>query len=106
MPDINLVNLIGRQQLRASPFYQQILNEGRVEAGRAHTLALLEARFGSDAAAQVAGAVKGVEDAGELDRLFNLALHCTGIEEVRQALQPAAPQPPAPRPRRSPRRRR
>jgi hypothetical protein len=106
MPDINLVNLIGRQQLSVSPFYQEIMNEGRVEASRAHTLAILEYRFGSDVAAQVTGVVKAMEDAGELDRLFHVAMYCTDIEEFRQALEPTGPRWTAARPRRPSRRRR
>jgi hypothetical protein len=47
-----------------------------------------------------------MEDAGELDRLFCVARHCADIEEFRQALEPAAPQRTAARPRRSSRRRR
>lgn len=99
-PDINPFDIIGRQRMRENPFYRQIMNEGRKEAGRAYTLAVLEDRFGSSAVAQVADAVNAVEDPSELDRLFDVARHCTGIDEFRQALGPAAP-----RSRRSPRRR-
>ncbi len=99
-PDINAFDIIGRQRMKDNPFYQAIMNEGRTEATRAHTLALLEGRFGPEAAAQFSDAVTAVEDLAELDRLFGVALRCTGIEEFRQAIQPAAP------PRRSPRRRR
>jgi hypothetical protein len=100
-PDIDPFEIIGRQRMKENPFIRQIMNEGRVEAGRAHTLAVLEGRLGADAASQVADAVNSVEDVGELDRLFNVALHCAGIEEFRQALESTAP-----RPRRPPRRRR
>jgi hypothetical protein len=103
-PGINPFEIIGRQRMKDNPFYQAIMNEGRVEEGRANTLANLEERFGAQAAAQVADAVNALEDLAELDRLHRLAIRCAGIEEFRQALQPA--QPRRTTPRRSPRSRR
>jgi hypothetical protein len=99
-PDVHPFDIIGRHRMQHSPFYQQIKAEGRKETRREDTLTALAERLGADAAAQVAERVNAVEDLAELDRLFTLALRCNGIDEFRQALQPAAP-----RPRRSPRRR-
>ena len=90
--------------MRESLAYHQILDEGRLETLRATTLVNLEERFGAQAAAQVADAVNALEDLAELDRLHRLAVRCAGIEEFRQALQPAQPRRTAPR--RSPRSRR
>jgi hypothetical protein len=90
--------------MKDNPFYQAIMNEGRVEEGRAKTLVALEERFGAQAAAQVADVVNALEDRTELDRLFRLAMRCAGIEQFRQALQPARPRRTTPR--RSPRARR
>jgi hypothetical protein len=103
-PRIDPFAIIGRQRMRESPFYQEILaegrDEGRMEARRADTLAILGDRLGAGAAAQVADAVNAVQDLAQLDRLFGAARHCNDIEEFRQALEPGR------RPRRSPRRRR
>jgi hypothetical protein len=99
-PDIDPFAIIGRQQMQHSPFYHQIVNEGRKETRREDTLAVLAKHLGADTAAQVADAGNAVEDLAELERPFAVALRCDGIDEFCQALHPAAPHRAAPRPRR------
>jgi hypothetical protein len=88
-PDIDPKEIIGRQKMKESPFYQEIMDEGRVEKGRAYILAVLQERFGPRAAAAIAPAVNAVTDVPQLDLLHRLAIRCSGLDEFREAL-PAA----------------
>ena len=92
--------------MKESLAYHQILDEGRLEKGRADTLVAVEERFGAQNAARVAGAVNALEDLAELGRLHRLAIRCSDIDAFRQGLEAATPQPTPPRPRRPTRRRR
>src|SRR5262245_53465262 len=56
-PDLPVLDLIGRESMKESPLYQEILEEGRVEGrregqlhtGRAAIREVLDIRFGSEA---------------------------------------------------------
>ncbi len=100
---LDTIALIGREKMRESLAYHQILDEGRLESRRADTLAAVEVRFGSEAATQVAAAVNALEDLPQLDQLLRLAIGCAAINEFHEALAAAAQ--PARRARGSSRRR-
>ena len=48
-PQLNAFDLIGRESMRESPFYQDIVEEGQLEAYRNSTSDVLTIRFGSAA---------------------------------------------------------
>jgi hypothetical protein len=105
-PDFNVIDIIGRQTMRESPLYQEILDEGRVEKARADVLAVLEECFDVRTAAAFAEAVNGLNDLDRLDQLHRLAVRCQTIDEFRAGLEAAqAPPRRAPRQRASRRRR-
>jgi hypothetical protein len=105
-PDIDPADIIGREAMRESLFYQEILDEGRIENARAYILATLEERFDKAAAASFAEAITRITDERQLDQLHRLAVRCQTIDEFRAALEAAqAPPRRAPRQRASRRRR-
>jgi hypothetical protein len=99
-PDLDTFALIGREQMKESPAYQEIMDEGRVEQGRAYILMGVEERFGKDAAEQLRADVQTIEDLTRLERLMRLAFSCPDLNTFREALRAEMP------PRRRSRRRR
>jgi hypothetical protein len=92
-PSLDVLGIIGREKMKESKFFEEVMALGRQEAevanGRAHTLVVLEERFGPSVAAEFAPAVNALDDAERLNLLLRLAVRCAGPEEFRQAL--AAP---------------
>jgi hypothetical protein len=87
--DLDVFGFIGRDQMKESSLYQEILDEGRLEARQADVLDNLEARFGSRAAAQFAEAVHGITELDRLKHLLRVAATCTTTEQFGEEL--AAP---------------
>jgi hypothetical protein len=100
-PDLDTFALIGREQMKESPAYQEIMDEGSMLTQRANILTVLEERFGPEAAEQVRADVQTVEDLTGLERLFRLSVRCADLAVFREELRAEMP----PR-RRTPRRRR
>jgi hypothetical protein len=92
-PELDAFALIGREQMKESPAYQEIMDEGRVEQGRAYILNLLGARFGADAAEQVRTDVQTVEDLAGLERLHLLSALCSDLAAFREGLRREIPSP-------------
>jgi hypothetical protein len=97
LPQAQVLDLIGRQQMIESPMYQEILAEGRAE-GRAeekinttreHIRDTLGVRFGPEAATEFADALRGIGDLSRLSELFRVALGCRRLTEFRKAIEPA-----------------
>jgi hypothetical protein len=94
LPQTQVLDLIGRQQMIESPMYQEILAEGRTE-GQLNTKRddiheTLAARFGPEAATEFVEALRGIGDLDRLSDLFRLALGCRKLTEFRKAIEPAA----------------
>jgi len=98
LPQAQVLDLIGRQQMIESSLYQEILDEGRAE-GRAegqinltreYIREVLASRFGAPAAAEVAEPLRGIGDLSRLSELFRLALNCRKLSEFRKALDATA----------------
>jgi hypothetical protein len=83
----DFLSLIGREQMKESPLYEEIKDEGRLETGQAYVLAVLEERFGSAAAAPFTDAVHRVSKLAKLDRLLRLASRCDDLEEFQRAVR-------------------
>jgi hypothetical protein len=89
--ELDVVNLIGREQMKDSPLYEEIKDEGRDE-GRLETrqsavLEALEERFGDEAASQFSDAVHRVANLTKLSRLHRLAIRCTTLAEFERGLR-------------------
>jgi hypothetical protein len=93
-PMLDAFGLIGRENMRESTFFQEILAEGRAEGlvegrlemGRAAILDALTIRFGSEAAGEFADRLKAFHDVDELSALLRTAIKCRGIGGFRRVL--------------------
>jgi hypothetical protein len=72
--------------MKESKLYQEIADEGRVDAGRRILLRVLEARFGTAAARTVSATIEHLSDYEELTRLASLAARCKRIADFRKEL--------------------
>lgn len=90
-PEAEVVRIIGRQHMKESPLYQEIMEEGAVNARRADIRTVLEERFGAEAAAQFAEAVGAIDDIEELARLLRVAAGCRHVSEFRRGLRSRRP---------------
>jgi hypothetical protein len=91
-PHLDPHSLIGRENMRESKFYQEIMAEGELKAKREAILSFLEERFGSEPTAQIADQVNALENLKQLDLLVRLAARCATLNEFRKALGPLAVQ--------------
>ncbi len=85
-PQFNVVELIGREVMKQSKLYQEILAEGREEERRQAILDLLLERFGHDASLALKQSLERARDSKLLSELFRLAVHCADLPEFRRAL--------------------
>ncbi len=65
---------------------RRVRREGELQRQRADILEVVEARFGPQAATELAPAINGLEDLEQATRLFRLALRSQSLEEVCSAL--------------------
>jgi hypothetical protein len=93
-PDVDALGLIGREQMKESKAYQEIMAEGRAEGAlqtkRADISEAIEVRFGPEAAAEFQQIVRGIEDLDQLSRLHRLAISSRGLTQLRRALDGGA----------------
>jgi predicted transposase YdaD len=100
-PKLDVMSLIGREQMKESKFFQELLEEGRaegraegriegrIEERRENLLETLELRFGSGPGAEIVEAIRGINDLEQLAELRRLATTCRRLPEFRQALMEA-----------------
>jgi hypothetical protein len=86
-PVLNAFDLIGRELMRESPFYQEILAEGRIEEKRLSILEVLEARLGSGASTEFREALEAITDVARLSELLRAASKCRSVGGFRRALR-------------------
>jgi hypothetical protein len=89
-PDLDPVQIIGRDKMKESPFFEQVMNYGRVENAQKYIIAFIEGRFGKAAAARIADAVHAIDNLPRLDALAMLAARCERAEEFFAELAPSA----------------
>jgi hypothetical protein len=91
-PLLDIQSLIGMENMRESPFVQEMIDLGRVEgdlrARRRDILEVLEVRFDADAAEQFRTALDAIADPKQLSALLRAAIKCRGIAGFRRALGP------------------
>ena len=89
-PLLDAFALIGRENMRESTFFQEILAEGRAEGrlemGRDAVLEALTLRFGTEAAAEFTDRLNAIQDAIQLSELHRTAIKCRGVDGFRRAL--------------------
>jgi len=85
-PQLDVVGLIGRENMRESPLYQEIMAEGDVARARADILHVLKARFGAEAPAKFAQALKVISDSEQLSELLSTAATCPTVDGFRDSL--------------------
>ncbi len=92
-PRIDVWQLIGREQMKESPLYQEIMEEGELKNSRANILVVLEVRFGADASARFEAALEAIDDLEVLSQLLRLAAGCSRLKEFRDACEAARESP-------------
>jgi hypothetical protein len=80
------MSILGREQMKESPFYQEIVAEGRQLEARKVVLQLLGIRFGPDAVGEFEGIVNGIGDLEQLEELHRLAATSRRISQFRRAV--------------------
>jgi hypothetical protein len=88
-PGLEVMDLIGREQMKESPIYDEIKEEGRVENARQYILQNLKDRFGPSAVTEFSGRVNAITDTKQLDRLRRLSVRCERLEQFRDRFQKA-----------------
>lgn len=85
-PELNVFALIGRQKMRESSAYQEILDEGMVDAHRKDILGVLAVRFGKRVANGFKRPLNAIDDPERLYELLITAAKCSSPDELRAAL--------------------
>jgi hypothetical protein len=83
---LDVVNIIGREHMRESPLYQEIMLEGEQAEARRSVLQVLEDRFGSKAAMEFKETVNQIDDLEELREILHLATKCGRITQFRRTV--------------------
>jgi hypothetical protein len=89
-PMLDALSLIGREKMKESKAYQEILKEGREEGAiRAHrddVLDVVTSRFGQRSAGSVKTALQSIGDVKRLKAILKLAVRCSELEELVKAI--------------------
>jgi predicted transposase YdaD len=89
-PQLDAFALIGRENMRESTFFQEILAEGRaegrLETRRADVVEALTIRFGPDAAAEFTDHLNAIQNLEQLSALLRAAIKCRGVGGFRRVL--------------------
>ncbi len=84
---MDVMGLIGREHMKESALYAEIGDEARIENSQAFVLAVLEERFGVQAAGSFRDAVQRITKQDKLRRLHRLAVRCADIEAFQRGLR-------------------
>lgn len=87
-PDMDMLKLIGREQMRESKFLEEVTAEASLERARIAVLEAIDVRFGPKAAAELKGALASIGDLNQLSELHRLAIK-SRLPQVRRALTAA-----------------
>jgi hypothetical protein len=88
--DLDVVNLIGVEQMRESTLLQEIEDaagkKADIKRARIAVQQALDTRFGQEAAAEFAAALNDIQDVDRLSELLPLAIKSRGVKGFRRAL--------------------
>jgi hypothetical protein len=82
---LDVLSIIGREQMRESPFYQQLLEEGEQIRARKAVLQALRLRFGAEAATEFEEALEGIANLEQLEELHKFAIQSRRLSQFRRA---------------------
>jgi hypothetical protein len=80
------MGLIGREKMRESKFYQEIVAEGELQGQRNAILQILRHRFGPEASTEFETPLTAVDDRQRLTHLVGVATDCATPDDFRRAL--------------------
>jgi hypothetical protein len=83
---LDALSIIGREQMRESPLYQEIMEEGRQLNAREDVLQVLTLRFGAEAAKEFEDGVNRIDNLEQLKELHKIAVQSRRISQFRRAL--------------------
>jgi hypothetical protein len=81
-----VLELIGREAMKESPFFDELAAVIRVETTREDVERAIRIRFGIDAATQLKPVLEGISDLDRLTELHELAIRCRRISEFKRSL--------------------
>jgi hypothetical protein len=85
-PDLNVIELIGRERMKESKFFEEVMDEGRAEARRSDILHALGIRLDRETAATFRKDLEQIKDLDRLTDLHAVAIKCRRVAEFRRAL--------------------
>ena len=85
-PLVSALDIIGREKMRESAFAQEWMEEATLIKGRADILKALRLRLKATQTEEFASALALIKEPDHLDRLFDVALTCSTLDEFREAL--------------------
>jgi hypothetical protein len=83
---LDVFSIIRREEMKASEFFPEFVEEGRVEARRQDILQILGLRFGPETAKEFEQAVNQVANDAQLQELHKLAIQSRRVSQFRRAL--------------------
>jgi predicted transposase YdaD len=96
-PGLNVLELIGRERMKESKFYEEVLEEGR-EEGREEGMVLailriLSERFSTEDVNEIRTTLESVDDPERLSELVASAVQCRSLGHFRRDLAALAREP-------------
>lgn len=85
-PTADVLGIIGKERMKESPLYDELLAEGCVAQCREDILQIVQLRFGERDAKQCRKLLNGVTDLGDLKELLKQAVVSKRLEQFRRAL--------------------
>jgi len=85
-PQLDVSGIIGREKMKESKLYQEIMQEGELIQQRADILRILTLRFGDQVAADLTASLEAIGDLDRLGRLLDVAVTGADPDEFRAAL--------------------
>jgi hypothetical protein len=86
-PAVDVLRLIGREQMKESKFFEEVMAEGEVVGRRAALLEFLDHRFGAGSSVEFEAALRAINDLQQLQELFRAAITCRRITEFRRRMK-------------------
>jgi hypothetical protein len=83
---LDVLSLIGREQMRESAFFQEVFEEGKQAHARQAVLQVLALRFGAEVAKEYEDAVNRLQNIEQLDELHKIAIQSRRPSQFRRAL--------------------
>jgi hypothetical protein len=83
---LDVLSIIGREQMRESAFMQQVAEEVKLEQAREYVLQVLRLRFGDDTVTEFKEAISHIQHLEQLNALHQLAVQSRRISQFRKGM--------------------